>query len=254
MEKTKRFLITGENGFLARNVVKYFSDKYECIAVSHNDSKRLSEACKVCDFVFHLAAVQRSENDADFWTGNVGYTQALIEALEASHNYVPVLFSTSIGIDKPSIFAETKLEAERLLRKYSRKYNIPVYIFKLNHIFGQWGKPDFNNVIATFCNNVANQKPIIIYNPGAVLDFTYVEDLMEDFNRILEMNSIYRSRDNYLTAKIQYRRTLGEVVMSLGNAVNNQIPQDEFEKKLYKTLSFYRTGDINAAGNCNIEL
>ena len=42
--------------------------------------------------------------------------------------------------------------------------------------------------------------------------------------------------------------------MSLGNAVNQRVPQDEFEAKLFKTLSFYIMEDMNAAGNYNIEL
>lgn len=250
----KRFLITGKNGFLAKNVVTYFSGKYNCVTVSHTDDKSLSEACRNCDFVFHLAAVQRSENDVDFWTGNVEYTNLLIKALEANHNCVPVLFSTSIGIDKPSVFATTKLEAERLLREYSRKNNIPVYIFKLNNIFGRWGKPDFNNVIATFSNNIANKEPLVVNNPGTTLDFTYVEDLMKDFNMVLNSNSTNSKKEDYLSTQIKYRKTLGEVIMSLGNAVNQRVPQDEFEAKLFKTLSFYIMEDMNAAGNYNIEL
>lgn len=250
----KQILITGKSGFLAQNVVKYFSDRYECIAVSHQDGGKLSEVCKTCDFVFHLAAVQRSTKDKDFWMGNVTYTYDLIKLLETNHNCVPILFSTSIGIDKPSVFAETKLEAERLLREYSKKNGVPVYVYKLNNIFGQWGKPNFNNIIATFCNNLANKEPLIVNNPGTILYFTYIEDLMEDFDRVFDSNGVVCGTDGYLTTSIKYKKTLGEVIMALGNAVNRYSPQDEFEEKLYKTLSFYILEAANAAGDYHTEL
>ena len=42
--------------------------------------------------------------------------------------------------------------------------------------------------------------------------------------------------------------------MALGNAVNRNSPQDEFEEKLYKTLSFYILEAANAAGDYHTEL
>lgn len=232
-------LVTGKNGFIAKNVIEYFGEKHNIYAVSHDEDVLLEEYCNICDFVFHLAAVQRSQNEQDFWEGNVEYTQKLLSHLKKANNIVPILFSTSIGIDKKSIFADTKLEAERLIREYGLQNNIPVYIFKLNHIFGKYGKPNFNNVIATFCNNLANGQPICVNDPSVTLNFTYIDDLMSDFNQCIELKSYVK--DEYLYTKIQYSRTIGTVVMILGDIMNNKCMNDDFGEKLFRTYNSYKT-------------
>lgn len=241
MEQTMKILITGKNGFIARNAISYFKDRCEVLAISHEDRDDiLNHACQNCDIVLHFAAVQRSEREEDFWSGNVEYTKKIVECLEKNVKKVPIIFSTSIGIDKPSVFATTKKIAEQLIRDYSKKQSVPVYVFKLNHIFGKWGKPDFNNVIATFCNNIVNSRPIVINNPATTLDFTYIDDLMADLDRFVMCDKrCMKVDDAYMETSIRYSRTLGEVVMSLGNALNGKEPKDEFEKKLFVTLDSY---------------
>ena len=70
------------------------------------------------------------------------------------------------------------------------------------------GKPNFNNIIATFCNNLANKEPLIVNNPGTILYFTYIEDLMEDFDRVFDSNGVVCGTDGYLTTSIKYKKTL----------------------------------------------
>ena len=77
---------------------------------------------------------------------------------------------------------------------------------------------------------------------------------MEDFDRVFDSNGVVCGTDGYLTTSIKYKKTLGEVIMALGNAVNRYSPQDEFEEKLYKTLSFYILEAANAAGDYHTEL
>lgn len=244
--KTKMsILITGRKGFIAKNLQKRLQKKYEIITVSHDDSKEyFYECCAKCDLVFHLAAVQRSDNDNDFIDGNVHFTEKLIKALEDNKNYVPIVFTTSIWIDKnkDDIFSKTKLEAEKILRNYGYRYRKNIIVYKLNNIFGEFGKPNYNNVIATFCNNIVNSNPIQINNPGILLPLTYVEDLIDDFEKIIEVINNYGvAHDEYVKpTKVEYK-TLGEIVKILGDAVNRISTSDEFSQKLYKTLySYYR--------------
>lgn len=234
-----KILVTGKNGFLAKNVLEYFSPDNEILMVSHTDSDALLEKyCKECDFVFHMAAVQRSENEEDFVEGNVGYTEKVISYLNNSGKKCPVLYTTSIGIDKKSVFSDTKLAAEKIVREYASRHGVPCFVFKLNNIFGKYGKPNFNNVIATFCYNLANGKPLIINDPAVTLDFTYVDDLMADFEKCLCGNQ--RSVDYYLTTSVKYRRSLGEVVKCLGDIKNEKRLAEGFESKLSETLKSYR--------------
>lgn len=239
-----KVLITGKSGFIAKNIIEYLSKKgYELFTVSHNDSIVILEKyCSSCDFVFHLAAVQRAENVDDFWQGNVEYTELLISLLKKNYNKAPIVFSSSIAIEQATVFAKTKLKAEQLLREYSLENNIPVYIFKLNHIFGVYGKPNFNNVIATFCNNLAHNIPITVSDPSRKLQFTYIDDLMIDFEKCLTDNL---TNDYYLFPTKKYTYSLGEIIMMLGMIKNNERIDNEFYQDLYSTYLYYLTEKEN---------
>lgn len=232
-------LVTGKNGFIAKNVIEYFGDNHKILAVSHEEDLLLKEYCKQCDLVFHLAAVQRSQFEEDFWTGNVEYTKKLLRYLCQTDKKVPIIFSTSVGIDHKSAFADTKLEAERLIREYGVEKDVPVYVFKLNHIFGKYGKPNFNNVIATFCYNIVHGIPLIVNNPAVMLNFTYIDDLMKDFSMCVD-GTLQVKKNEYFYTTLQFKRSIGEVVMVLGNIVNDKEIQDDFDKKLFWTYLSYK--------------
>lgn len=234
-----KILVTGKNGFIARNFIEYFSKSDDIVGISHNESdEMLEDYCKNCDFVVHLAAVQRSDENVDFIEGNTLYTKKIINYLESNKRYIPILFTSSIGIDKKSIFSDTKKEAESLIRMYAARHQTSCYIFKLNHIFGKYGKPNFNNVIATFCFNLRNGKPIVVNDPSVTLDFTYIDDLMTDFNKCIHGKE--KEAVDYMNTSLKYRRSLGQIVMSLGNAMNNIKPRDKFEEKLFITFDSYK--------------
>jgi len=49
-----------------------------------------------CQFVFHLAGVNRPENPEDFMIGNFGFTTELLDALKKHNNKAPIVISSSI--------------------------------------------------------------------------------------------------------------------------------------------------------------
>lgn len=227
-----KILVTGKNGFIAKNVIDYFGKNHKILSISHIDrDELLKKYCNECDFVFHLAAVQRSHNENDFWEGNVKYTEKIINFLSTNQKKPSIIFSTSIGIDKPSLFSETKLKAESLLRNFCKDNGNKLYVFKLNHIFGKYGKPNFNNVIATFCYNACNNQPIQINDPSTTLNFTYIDDLLLDFKKYLNYNGNHKQ--SYIICSIQYNKSLGEILFIIGKIMNNKLENfNEFEKKL----------------------
>lgn len=234
-------LVTGKNGFIAKNVIRRLGNQHNVMGISHSDGDDLLEKyCKDSDMIFHLAAVQRGDNNEDFVDGNVRYTKKIIDVLDKFNIKIPILFSTSVGIDdRSSVFSKTKLEAEKMVRSYGNRNNVNVYVYKLNHIFGEFGKENFNNVIATFCFNVAHKLPIVINDPAISLQFTYVQDLVDEFEYIVDTR--YEVCEYYLYPNIRYQKTLGEVAKILGDIINGVVQNGEFEAKLSKTLCFYKT-------------
>ena len=82
-----RILVTGAKGFIGKNLVtalKNIMDKKDKV---HNieieeiyeydidtEISLLDTYCQKCDFVFHLAGINRPKNQEDFMKGNFGFT------------------------------------------------------------------------------------------------------------------------------------------------------------------------------------
>lgn len=253
-----RILVTGKNGFLAKNAIDWFGKEHDLFALSHDAPiEELSDACANADIVFHFAAVQRSASDEDFYEGNVVYTQRLINMLDERENPPSILFPSSTNIDNPSVFATTKKEAESLIRAYGQKNHVDVFIYKLNHIFGKYGKPDFNNVVSTFCAHVSKGTPIVINNPGTLLRLTYADDLMRDFAELVRgcsytgLSNQEECMHSYLFPSIVYERSLGDIAKTLGDFVNEMDYVEGFERKLQDTYQWYLrqcTADVTRMG------
>ena len=67
-----------------------------------------------------------------------------------------------------------------------------IYVLRLPGIFGQGCKPNYNSVVATFCNNIQKDIPIQIHDPKKILQLVYIEDLIEYIDDLLQQlpNSI----------------------------------------------------------------
>lgn len=228
-----KILVTGKNGFLAKNVIEYYlKNGNEVISISHNDSL---EKIDNIDVVFHLAAVQRSNNDNDFIDGNVNCTKKILECCSKMRKKPKFIFSSSTGVESDTIFARTKKEAEKLIIEYGEKYNTKVYIFRLNHIFGKYGKPHFNNVISTFCYDIAKGKKLEISNPKNIITMTYIDDLMIDFDKCIYSDDF----EVYQKCSKTENVTLEKLKEMLEKIKNNKELNTDLEFKLKETYQYF---------------
>ncbi|WRK53695.1 NAD-dependent epimerase/dehydratase family protein [Coprobacillaceae bacterium CR2/5/TPMF4] len=90
-----KILVTGANGFVGKNLVstlkniKDGKDQTRNINIQdiytydiENTIDDLKEYAKDCDFVFHLAGVNRPKNIEEFYEGNTNFTELLCASLE----------------------------------------------------------------------------------------------------------------------------------------------------------------------------
>ncbi|MBR1523570.1 MAG: NAD-dependent epimerase/dehydratase family protein, partial [Lachnospiraceae bacterium] len=75
-----KILVTGAHGFIGKNLVRRlknigYTDIMEF--TRENTEDELKAFCSEADFVFHLAGVNRPENDDEFRTGNTDLTKQL---------------------------------------------------------------------------------------------------------------------------------------------------------------------------------
>lgn len=240
-----KVLITGANGFLGKNLIDRLNWEkgIKVLPYHHTESRDLLAAyCREADFVFHLASVCRPKDPAEFKEGNVDYLKSVLSALEEAQNKCPVLLTSSIqagleGRYAYSIYGITKRQAEELLMAYGSRTGARVMYYRLPHLFGKWGTPNYNNVLHTFCFNVAHGLPIRVDDPSVELPVVWVEDLLDDMLLALR-DSSYKGR---LTSPFVEVSTVGQVAELLQQfAVHAVAPQTPFEHKLYNTFITYK--------------
>lgn len=245
-----KILITGANGFVGKNLVSAleYSDDIEILSYTRKDTEEtLSKYTKDCDFVVHLAGVNRSENVKDFYDVNQDLTKRLIDSLITNNNMVPILISSSIQSALDNDYGISKKAGEELVLEYSREYDVPVYIYKLPNLFGKWSKPFYNSVIATWAHQISRDEEISISDPNYEITFVYIDDYIEEIkNRIFESNRMMK--DEYFVEPT-YTKSLKEVsdlmIEFKESRINRFISDmsDDFTRKLYSTYLSYLDED-----------
>ena len=270
-----KILVTGAKGFVGKNLVAnlrniaesknrtrpnlHIEEVYEYDI--DNTEEELCAYCKDCDFVFNLAGVNRPKDNEEFMKGNFGFGSTLLETLKKRGNKCPVMLSSSIqatliGRYGQSDYGKSKLAGEELFFDYEKETGAKVLIYRFPNLFGKWCRPNYNSVVATFCNNVANDLPIQVNDRSTMLELLYIDDLVEEMLDALEgkphrcnydgLDPVYANDGRYCVAPITHKVTLGEIVDLLDRfkeqpktLVMLSIPENSLAKKLYSTYLSY---------------
>ena len=187
-----KVLVTGHNGFIGKNLVAMLSEKpgLEILTYgSDGTTEQLIDQVNEVDFIFHLAGVNRPQQDSEFNIVNTGLTKKLCELASATGRIIPIVFTSSVHVERENTYGRSKLAAEEILNKYSDITKSPIYIYRLPHVIGKWCRPDYNSVVATFCYNIARNLPINISDPEFELEIVYIDDLVRNFIGLISSES-----------------------------------------------------------------
>lgn len=245
-----KILITGSKGFIGKNLIaelrnRGFNDIFEYDIDS--DPIELDQYTSQCDFVYHLAGINRPKNECEFMKGNYGFTTELLNNLRKNNNKAPVLITSSIQVELDNLYGKSKKAGEEVLLSYEIETGCKTLIYRLPNVFGKWCRPNYNSAVATFCNNIANDLDITVNDPTVVMNLVYIDDVVDEFiNALLgKENKI----DNYCMIPIMYTMTLGKIAEIISGFRKSRsdliIPNmsNEFEKKLYSTYLSYLPKD-----------
>lgn len=246
-------LITGSQGFVGKNLVAELKSRgYDELYLysRENSLEDLERWAMECDFVFHLAGVNRPKDEEEFKEGNVDLTFELMRLLEENTRSVPVVFSSSIQAEEDNPYGRSKKEAEDHIFEYGERNDVPVFVYRFANLYGKWSKPHYNSVIATFCHQVAHDLPIEVRDPDKEITFQYIDDVVDNLIHCFEMECPHKVGP-FCDVPQKDTRTLGEVaelIQSFREVRRTlEVPNmaDRFTKNLYSTyLSYQPTDDF----------
>lgn len=268
-------LVTGAAGFCGRNLTEALKnirdgkdkthpgliiDDIYCYDIE-STYEQLDEYCAKADFVFNLAGVNRPKNEEEFMQGNFGFASALLDMLKKHNNKAPVMLSSSIqatliGRYGQSDYGKSKLAGEELFFNYSKETGAPVLVYRFPNLFGKWSRPNYNSAVATFCNNIANDLPIVVSDRSIELELLYIDDLIDEMILALEgkahhcnysgLDPVPCDEGRYCYVPVTHKVTLGEIVDMLhefheqpNTLMMPEIPDNSFKKKLYSMYLSY---------------
>lgn len=252
--KHAALLITGAGGFVGKNLVAQLRNEgYDNLLLFDMDTppEALAEYARQATFVFHFAGVNRPQNPDEFYTGNSGLTQRLLQLLADAGNKAPVLLTSSVQAALDNDYGKSKREAEDLVFAHERATGAPALVYRLPGVFGKWCRPSYNSVVATFCHNVAHGLPIEVRDPAYAFPLVYIDDLVQSFIAAMQGRGM---RDCAIPGFCHlgcdvYDTTLGrlaELVQSFRDSretLNVPDMADPFTAKLYATYLSYLPTD-----------
>lgn len=256
-----KVLVTGAKGFIGKNLVSTLDreDKYEIICIDRENSKEeLEKGVLNSDFIVHLAGINRPKNEEEFFEGNTGLTEEIIEILKKNNKNTSILITSSIQADLDNAYGQSKKGAEEALIKYMADTKGNVFIFRLPNVFGKWCRPNYNSAIATFCHNIARGEEVWISDPSKEMTLVYIDDVVRNIKNIIDNEKTYIP--GYQNVDIEHKETLGEIVDLINSFKESRkslmIPnmENELTKKLYSTyLSYLPENDFSYPLKMNVD-
>ena len=245
-----KILVTGAEGFVGKNLCANLelNDKYGVLKFDLNTKKSLlKKYCAECDFVVHLAGVNRPETTDEFAKGNSGFTGELLDTLKSSNNKCPVLITSSIQATLDNPYGKSKKDAEDFVFSYGKETGAEIFVYRMPNLFGKWCRPNYNSAVATFCNNIANDLPITVSNRDHMMNLAYIDDVVDEIINSIEGNA--NRVGDFCEISPVYQKTLGQIVDLLysfkASRDERKIPDmsDGFTKALYATYLSYLPED-----------
>lgn len=174
--------ITGQNGFIGSHLARHLMlapDEFELISFDRsffNLEGQLDTFVSQCEVIVHLAAMNRHEDEQVIYDTNIALTKALISALERTSFTGHVVFSSSSQEGRDNLYGKSKMESGNLLAEWARSNQARFTAMVIPNVFGAFGRPYYNSVVATFCHQlIMGESPTV--NGNSQINLIYVSEL-----------------------------------------------------------------------------
>ncbi len=186
--------ITGQSGFVGSHLFNFLGLKSEIERIPFsddyfNDEARFLEFAGSCDVIVHLAAMNRHPDPEVLYSTNIELVKKLISGMKVTGNKPHVVFSSSTQEELDNLYGRSKKEGRILLEEWAAAAGANFTAMVIPNVFGPFGKPFYNSVVATFCHLLTHGGEPEIHVDGQ-LKLIYVNELVEQIYRIISGEKI----------------------------------------------------------------
>lgn len=248
--------ITGSNGFIGKNLIEKLSkiDDLEIRKFDRTkyteDSIYLRQFLEGLDVLYHIAGVNRPQDNTEFTSGNKSFTDNITTILTILNQKTKIIYTSSTQAANPTNdYGTSKREAEKILENYANQTPNYVYIYRLPNVFGKWCRPFYNSVVATFSHQILREQAITIHDESVIINLVHINTIVEMFVSHIHKHDTKDIYCLYPQIKDINSITIGELAKKLKQFKNdrdNIVITDitsKFEKDLYSTFLSYMTED-----------
>lgn len=178
--------ITGQNGFIGThlyNTLGLFPNEFERVDFQKDffeNENKLDEFVGQCDVIVHLAAKNRHNDPQVIYETNITLVKKLIASLERTKSNAHVLFSSSTQEERDNLYGKSKKEGRELMAEWAKRSGGKFTGMVIPNVFGPFGHPNYNSVVATFCYKLSHDDTPKIDVDGE-LKLIYVGELVNAF-------------------------------------------------------------------------
>ena len=194
-----RIGITGQVGFVGTHLYNYFGLQEGIERINFDkkffqDEQQLKSFVKQCDVIIHLAAKNRHNDPEILYQTNIKLVKQLVDAMEAEQVTPHIIFSSSTQEERDNVYGKSKKEGRGLFQQWAKKNNALFTGLVIPNVFGPFGKPFYNSVIATFSYQLTHGERPKIEIDGT-LKLIYVGELVAEIWKVITEK---KTGENYL--------------------------------------------------------
>ncbi|MFZ1705227.1 MAG: NAD-dependent epimerase/dehydratase family protein [Saprospiraceae bacterium] len=174
--------ITGANGFVGKHLNNFLllQNDIEIVPfdrVFFEEPIKMDGFVRSCDCIVHLAGLNRHSSPELMFETNVILCVKIVEACQRTFSKPHIIFSSSTQEEEETIYGDSKRKGREVLESWAKDCGALVTGAIIPNVFGPFGVPFYNSVIATFCHQIVNKEsPTIIQDK--TLNLIYINDLV----------------------------------------------------------------------------
>jgi len=240
-----RIAISGLSGFLGTHLHNFLRTRENIQVIpidkeAFQNADRLSQIVSGSDVIVHLAGVNRHDDADHLYHTNIHLVELLIASCIQSSSIPYIIFASSTQEEHNNPYGKSKAKGQELFEDWVTTYNGTYAGLVIPNIFGPFGKPNYNSIVATFCHKIGRgEQPSILEDKSIRL--IYVNEVVKEIWELMKQPKCGRITIQH-QVEIKVSQLL-EILQNYGDQylLRGEIPplSTPFELALFNTFRCY---------------